>query len=206
MYKLNKALPTGFAFDAREHIYSVNGRVIPGVTSLLDRAGKVKGKEFFTEYARERGIAVHATIEQELTRTLNEPALDAGLRPYLDGFRAFRKLYSVVPLYIEQLLYWSSGGGFRGEADPGKEYAGRSDLICIYNGRVCVVDFKTENRPEWAGLQLAAYAGAVRRMGLPCENILSVCLLDRSPYYTVKPYSLAIEWAEWCDVLHTVAA
>ena len=65
-------------------------------------------------------------------------------------------------------------------------YAGSTDLVCDYNGKETIVDFKQSNRPkrkEWIGdyyTQIAAYAMAHDQMhGSNIEQgIIMVCTPD----------------------------
>lgn len=186
-------LPKGFSFDEAAHVYSVDGRTIPGVTGILSAAGVVTGQEWFTPEARERGIAVHALAELELKDELDTDDLDERLRPYLFWFREWRERVKPAPLMLEQCVY------FRDNLST-FEWAGRVDLVGCLKGHVAVVDFKTNNRPAWAGLQIAAYAGALKQMGVPVTAGWSVVLSDNKPV-DMKEINLPVKWAEWCGVL-----
>ena len=52
-------LTPGLTFVPTKHRYLLDGRVVPGVTSILKAAGYVDDT-YFTEYARDRGSAAHA--------------------------------------------------------------------------------------------------------------------------------------------------
>lgn len=58
--------PVEFRFDHDAHVYSVGGRVIPNVTSMLQKTGWVD-PTYYTDDVRERGRAVHQlTAEYDL--------------------------------------------------------------------------------------------------------------------------------------------
>lgn len=74
-----------FTFEPENHIYKLNGVVIPSVTNCLPY-------NFFgndTEYSRERGQLVHSCIELYNMNNLDEESLDPVLVPYLDGYKKF---------------------------------------------------------------------------------------------------------------------
>lgn len=76
-------MPT-FEFDADKHVYTVGGKVIPSVTSVLPYCYGASA-----ELARQRGVYVHRTIELYNKEDLDEENLSIGLKPYLAAYKKF---------------------------------------------------------------------------------------------------------------------
>ena len=127
-------------FDEENHLYFVDGRVIPSVTQILTQSG-ILDKRFFKAGAAERGTRIHSLCEQ----------IANGLKPdeengYTEAFRAFLKDARVEPAAVEHRAY------------SYLDFAGTIDLIAVFRGELVVIDIKTGVYQEWWSLQLAGYA------------------------------------------------
>ena len=168
--------------------YDLEGQKLPSVTTILAQTkdqtylDKWKAKVGYEEAERiknlssKRGTSMHKFIEKYITgdgyddlteigvqaKPMAQKIIDIGLAPITNYYG------SEVTLHYPGL------------------YAGSTDLVCDYNGKETIVDFKQSNRPkrkEWIGdyyTQIAAYAMAHDQMhGSNIEQgIIMVCTPD----------------------------
>lgn len=196
MNRIDFPLPPGFAFDEAAHAYTVNGRVVSGVTGTIRRAGLMgSAVDFYTEYSRERGTAVHDMMKLAQEDDLDEASIDERLAGYLAAWKNWRNAVRYMPLLTEQPIYC---------ADP--EFAGTLDSAGILNGRLVVIDVKTEHYPAWARLQITAYMLALEAAGLPAAKGIGLCLKGDGTF-KVHPYEFDVKnRVEWLETLKGVAA
>lgn len=152
------AVASRFQFDAASHTYRLDGRVIPGVTRVLEDVGIIDYSHIplaTRDMALARGTAVHIACHFDDEVDLAEDSLlfqfdrwEEDLTPYVLAWRQYRRDYDGTmpigarPIVIEERLY-SETLGFAGTID-------RYD-------RDTVVDIKTSDAPWWVRIQLAAY-------------------------------------------------
>lgn len=154
--------------DGKRRYQTPSGKPVPSVTTILDatkdkthliewrkRIGETKATEITTEAAG-RGTRMHKYIEMYI-ESGEWPV--AGSNPYAQQAHKMAtaiKIHALsdvneiwgneVPLYIPQM------------------YAGTTDLVGLYKGNPCIMDFKQTNKPkkkEWVEdyyLQMTAYA------------------------------------------------
>ena len=174
--------------DQGSRTYDLEGQKLPSVTTILAQTkdqtylDKWKAKVGYEEAERiknlssKRGTSMHKFIEKYITgdgyddlteigvqaKPMAQKIIDIGLAPITNYYG------SEVTLHYPGL------------------YAGSTDLVCDYNGKETIVDFKQSNRPkrkEWIGdyyTQIAAYAMAHDQMhGSNIEQgIIMVCTPD----------------------------
>jgi len=132
-------------FDPASHTYTVDGRDVPGVTSIIKRGGFVNTAWFRPEHA-ERGTRVHdACLTFDLGGTVR---VDDELAGYLAAYTKFVRYTSPQWEVLEEIYYHEA-----------HQYAGRVDRAGFMpaSGPV-VLDIKTGTKHIQAhGLQLAAY-------------------------------------------------
>ena len=142
--------PPGLTRDA-DHIYRMNGRVVPGVTGILDAAGLIP--HFGEKKHLDRGTFVH-----EATVLLEEDDLDRefvqrkfpGYLGYIDAWGLFLEREGWETFAAEKMLYSSW------------EYAGQLDRIGRRRGDIIRVnDIKTGEVQPYTELQTAGYVVAV---------------------------------------------
>lgn len=138
-------------FDAEKHIYSVDGKVMPGVTEIL---GYIKGDTFRTinpsilAYAAERGKCVHEALE--MIDYGEDPEVPPEAMPYVDAYTDFIFDHAVEWYGIEQMVY-----------NPGRGYCGTVDRYGMVDGEMAVVDIKTIAQPSCEDyMSLAAQTAA----------------------------------------------
>lgn len=162
----------GLTFDDADHAYYLDGRRVPGVTTLLDRAGIIpaESKQWWTPEARERGSDVHTAIHFLNEGDLDRASLRPAIIPYLDAYESFVSDLRVNVLAAELRL------GHRVY-----RYAGTLDLLCwIWIGgrfRFAIIDFKSSaNFHGWHAVQVAGgYAALVKAnctsLGLDAKSL-----------------------------------
>lgn len=165
-----------FQFDPVEHRYFLDGHEVPGVTRVI---GGVFPELYAhsSEYAMDRGSRVHSAIHYWLEDDLDEESLGWDVVPYLNAAKQFVAESGIEVISPEQkvksLTY---------------RYAGTLDLLCIYNGKLTLADWKT-GEPGWqAGLQTAAYAEAWREEGGDRVQQRIVVRLRQDGTYRVDDY------------------
>lgn len=137
-------------FDARTHTYRHGGRVVPGVTSVLEQLQYLDGVPWAVlEAAREFGTNVHLACHLWNQGILNVEALDPALKPYLADWIAFLNETGFYVTASESRIFHQT---FR--------YAGTADAFGTWQKTSWVVDIKSGAVPDTVGPQLAAYQQA----------------------------------------------
>ena len=157
-------------FDARTHTYRYGGKVVPGVTSLLDSLHSFAGVPWeVLEAARRRGSDVHLACQLYDENDLDEERLKAKqplVAGYLKGWKKFLRDCQPNWVAIEEPVY-----------HEGQGYAGTPDRFgeLLYKARrlpIAQVDIKTAaaSHPVW-GVQTAAYdeASGYRALRFTCQ-------------------------------------
>lgn len=95
-------------FDEARHEYSVNGRVVPNVTRIIDWMNNYANvPREALELARARGQAVHLATALDDQNDLDESSVDDVVLPYLNAWRQFREECKFKPILIEHRIYSS---------------------------------------------------------------------------------------------------
>lgn len=137
-------------FDEASHTYRFEGRLVPGVTSVLEQLQYLDGVPWaILDAAREFGTHVHLACHLWNVNKLDVEALDPQLRPYLDGWIAFLNQTGFKVRASEQRVY-----------HPQLGYAGTADAFGEMRGTTWVIDIKSGVVPDTVGAQLAAYQNA----------------------------------------------
>jgi hypothetical protein len=168
------------AFDPITHTYTEDGRKIPGVTSVLQRAGLVDYShipESIREASLNRGTVVHAICALDAVNNLYEPSVHDDVKGYLAAFRKFKKDMIAEVIGVERKLISLK-----------YHYAGTSDLFAVtHKGQRAVVDYKTaETFCPANDIQLIAYMKMEQESGQKVNERFSV-LLNSDGEYKVYP-------------------
>jgi hypothetical protein len=167
-------------------VTTVLGEVIakPGLVSWAAGLGAAYPRA--REEAAARGAAVHQFIEHYL-RTGDLLELDAEHAPWMQAAAAFLWDYDPQPLEVELLV-----------CHPEFGYAGRLDLIANVDGRVTLLDFKTNAKAAIranAHIQATAYELANERCNGPhVDRSLLVGISDHGAYQVVERVEAAKTW------------
>ena len=135
-------------FEPEEHVYSVDGEVLPSVTGIVDSAGLFpfgRANESPTFYM-ERGRVVHSVCQFDDEGTLDEETVDEIAAPRLEAWRKFRR-ESKVKIIANETPLWH----------PRLRYAGTLDRLVLWNGDYCILDLKCGQHVRAYGIQTAGY-------------------------------------------------
>jgi len=158
------ATPELLTFDEATHAYAFNGVPVPSVTQILKAAALIND-EWFTEYARQRGKAVHFATQLDDEGDLDESSIAPEILPYVEAHRKFKADTGFVPEMIESRICLPQLG-----------YAGMLDLYGKIGRQKTIIDYKTGEIYPWVRLQLAAYTqgltnpAAIQRMAVRLKN------------------------------------
>jgi hypothetical protein len=134
-------------FEPDGHIYRCDGRVVPGVTAVLEPLQYLEGVPWAVlEAAREFGTHVHIACDLWTRHMLDLESLDPALLPYLQGWIAFLAESGFVVTASEQRVHNRKLG-----------YAGTADAFGTWKGTSWVLDIKSGVVPPTVGMQLSAY-------------------------------------------------
>jgi len=142
--------PKGKLERDADHKYTVDGKPIPGVTSVIANCGLSDFsmvKQEILELAQLRGTYVHATCQFFDEGDLVEDSLSPTLRPYLEAWKKFRKDTGFKPTKIEAMDYSATHW-----------VAGQVDRIGLIRGAPAIVDIKPATFQRWWALQVLGYA------------------------------------------------
>lgn len=105
-------------FDGSNHTYTLDGQVIPGVTTILNPLTDYsKVPKPILEKAAARGNYIHKACEMFCWGTLDETDIEEDYQPYIDSFKLFMEEIRFEPEFIEERVY-----------HPKLKYAGTFDL------------------------------------------------------------------------------
>jgi hypothetical protein len=160
-------------FDEATHSYALDGRPVPGVTSVIREilAPLFRVDSDLMRRAAEFGKAVHRACELDDKKTLDMETLDPALVPWLEGWRKFRAEHPETMWHSETKI---CSYKFR--------FAGTLDRISINPGsdQPTLLDIKTSTTigPE-VGIQTAAYKMAAEEyLGIKIKSRLCVQLTE----------------------------
>ena len=144
-------------FDPAAHSYTLGGRRLPNVTSIMEPlCDYSRIPRDVLDAAALRGNHVHKACELYLWEMLDEESLDADYKPYLEGFKKFLAETGFIAEQIEERVYHKT-----------LLYAGTMDLGGILPGKGrkgdkrALIDIKTTFKlMASVGPQTAAYADA----------------------------------------------
>ena len=188
-------------FDEAEHRYTVDGVVVPSVTTVLSAVGipdlSFVNKEVLKASA-EFGTAAHLACELYDKGELDEDALDPALRPILDQWIVLSNemCAGMTEVLIEKRLY-SKQCGFAGTLDRAYFNELKKALI--------IVDIKTGEHTPSAGPQTAAYAQLVSEVyGIKFRNVkrYTAHLLHGKEFGKLVPYTDPADWPVFLSALN----
>lgn len=119
---------------------------LPHVTDVLASAGLVD-PEFYTQWSRDRGSAVHLATQYEDDGDLDHDDLDPALKPFLAAYVAAKAQLRPVQLASEKFVI-----------NEAYRYCGTLDRIWRVGGVPTIVDLKTGGAAAWHSIQTAAYS------------------------------------------------
>ena len=179
-------------YNDERHEYRIDGQIVPGVTTILRKAG-LSDDRFFTEKARRRGKYIHAAILIYLQNDLAEECVPVEYKGYVDAFKRFMSETDCTP-YIELCEVPQFSKVFR--------WAGTPDIICKLNDRDVIIDVKTGVEAATTGVQTAAYAllcpvPVVQRFGLYLKADGKYKLVEYKDRNDIKIFNAALSLYHW---------
>lgn len=158
-------------FDPVRHLYFLDGRWRPNVTTILDKTGMQGDTSRFSQEDRDVGTATHLACALYLRGRLDLSSLHPRVKPRFDAFARWLAESGFI-CRASELRLWSDLG-YTGTGDLFGHYPGESWITCI--------DFKGPWDPPAVGLQLAAYGQAFsERTGLVVRKRISLNLYGDS--------------------------
>jgi len=144
-------------FDSEKHRYTVNGTELSSATGLLGNDLSFIPKDIL-EKAQNYGTLVHSELEHYINNK------------YMGSFfnKPTQEYYSNE---IEEFKKWEADKDIIGASeikvfDEQKKISGTIDLVCLLNGKITIIDFKTSaqaHKKQWAK-QLSVYAYVIEKV------------------------------------------
>ena len=167
-----QAYRDGLKFRAADHRYTLQGMVIPSVTTVIE---PLEPFGYLPEVIRRaallRGTLVHGMTEQDDLGILVEDDLlaETGLDGYLHAWREFKRGVDKM-VEIEGRVYHTK-----------YRYSGTFDRLALVNGRLSLLEIKTGGLVNAYQLQTAAYQAAINEGFVPqrIDGIVRNQVLDR---------------------------
>jgi hypothetical protein len=143
-------MPVAIEFDAGAHTYRLNGRAVPGVTSVLEPLQMLDGIPWeVLEHARVRGQHVHEACHLHNLGGLEWDSLEDEVAGYVRGYLKFLAESSFVVLASETRV-----------GSPKYGFCGTLDLYGLLKGPTQIDIKTTATLPRTVGPQTAAYKQA----------------------------------------------
>lgn len=179
-----------FTFDPKEHIYRLDGVVLPSVTQILEDVGFINS-DFYTEEARVRGQRVHLLCQffDEGDYSVGE-ARQFNLDGYVESWRKLKERMAFKILEIEKPGY-----------HPILKYAGTPDRVAILGNRGCVLDFKTGDEEFWHPYQSAAYDAMLPPVASGLRKRMGIHLHSDGSMATPEPHDDLYDFAHFASML-----
>lgn len=189
-----------------DHVYRLNGSIIPGCTSILKGLGCYAGLRFLSEEDREwhgeRGRAIATMVELSVNRTLDKRTLDHIVKPYLPGWKRAQNDLGITVLEL-------NGKPFAEVplCHPVLKFGVKPDLVAhvkAFKDSGPIEIKATASHSPATAIQTAAQMVAVRYV-MPKIGKLRVGLrlMPKEPYYDFRVYNDPMDEATWISMLHT---
>ena len=179
---------TELIFDEATHTYSINGILLPSVTTLMKPLSNAYYNGIDSEklhIAADRGTAIHNAIDNYNRFGIID--LPSELAGYFQAYKAWEQDYKPEIYTTEYRLYHKY-----------LRYSGTADMICSIKGEDTLIDFKSSVTvsDRLTAVQLAAYANALLSHKIKVTKAKIVQLRSDGEYkeYDHDPYDNAA-WA-----------
>jgi hypothetical protein len=182
-------------FDEETHTYRLGGRVLPGVTRIIEPLRSWEGVPLdVLERKSALGTAVHMATHFHDKGTLDESSLTDEVRGYLEGWRRFlRENAGRVKLQHRELKVCHRALGF----------AGTLDVEMLYDGDLEISDLKSGMKHRVHGVQVAGYALArMHEQGWTNYPKRSAIYLFPDGRYERVPYTKASDYPTFLSMLN----
>lgn len=158
-------------FQEDGHIYTLDGKIIPSVTTKMKEAGLTSN--FYKKGSAERGTMIHSLTEIVDLVPDFEPEEYQG---YIKAWKAWKENANAKIIQSEMIVYSRS-----------LWYAGTLDRIVEFNDELWILDIKTGAKAKWHPVQLAAYSTALAECTDYEVNQGVVCYIKANGTYSIDP-------------------
>ena len=156
-------------YDDKTHTYTLGGRNLTSVTTLLQESGIINNK-FYTEEGAANGSRRHKLTELYDQQNLNWGTIGEADLAYLEGWMKFREERKVEIQGIEIGAY-----------HPLLGYAGRTDRLALIDGEPYIIDIKSGAFSKASELQMILY-GMMFTYNGQRPNLMLVHLNNKGTY------------------------
>lgn len=196
--ELKQKLVVPISFDEKSHVYDFQGQLFTGVTTILNVlnkpflvpwAAKMVAEDLKPKWEEVKKITKKADWDKLVDASKGastrkaDKAKDIGhqVHAWIEGYITNQELelpedQQVVDC-IRQFLKWNKErkpewlASEAIVASMNHRFAGTVDALCILDGKMTVLDFKTSNQiSDDYALQLAGYQIALEEMGIQIEQ------------------------------------
>lgn len=184
-------------FDESTHAYTVDGKAVPSVTQLVAPLGMDFNElddfaELAIDSAADRGTTMHAYIAHRLNGGEREDfELPDEYMDYADAVEMFLEEHDIVPWLVEEPIGCH-------------EFAGTPDLVCDFDGKPTIVDYKfvSSIAKTKVGAQLQGYMRLCEKNDVYVDNLLAVQFMrDGYRIYPVDAETTSLSFGI-CLTLH----
>lgn len=137
-------------FEEETHTYFLDGRQVPGITSIISALGIGHNHTYTDPIHSQRGRAVHRAVELYNKGTLDPETVAPIAKPYFDAYLKFREDTDFRPLHSELRL-----------GHEGLWFAGTLDLSGYLNNQLGIVEIKTTDSLDAEALKAQLCAQSV---------------------------------------------
>jgi hypothetical protein len=143
---------------SKDHVYSDNGRIFDGTTTVIQLEGGSPGLEWVDDWFLQRGKLVHEESARYDLGILDDDKVDPRIKGFLESYKKLRATQSTVygPEHIEVMLKCDVYG-YAGTLDRLGDDGMIRDLKC---GATKIADF----------FQLGSYSGLCRANKRPVKG------------------------------------
>lgn len=172
-------------FDEVDHVYRLDGRVLPHTTEILEDLSIID-TQWFTPADRQRGSLVHKAALYLMEGDLDWRELDESIVGYVRSLDRFLAENRVEVLMAERMCH-------------GPNHATRLDILSKLHGHVSIIEEKTGDVPPWCKVQTAAQAQALEYSeGIRAERRYGLKLhADGKAASLQGPYDDPSDFAYW---------
>lgn len=150
-----------------KHVYTVDGRRVPGFTEICTALGIIQPNTFWTPEGRAEGAAIHEWLLFLAQGQESDSLPDERIAGRVEGIRKF----------LGESKFKFVGGETRLHC-AGLGYCGTPDLWGTINGRTCVIDAKRGAKSKIHALQTAAYRLLLAVNGVSARDRFALYLKD----------------------------
>ena len=166
-------------FQEKDHTYRLNGALLPSVTTIMKPLSDNKYSSVRADVlgnAANKGSIVHNAIENYLKFGIED--ISEEYKPYFLAFLEFLSDKQPTILATETKVYHKH-----------LRYAGTVDLVCIIDGEVFLIDYKTTAvlMEMLTRVQLEAYAKAMESHDFRVDK-KAILHLKKDGTYRLEPH------------------